>query len=107
MTDIPIRELTIEGEQLYTGVAGSGSLVIPNNDGLVMLEVTNPTGGNLNVTITPSATIGGMSLSPTVVVCPANLVTWVRCLPPAIYNQPNGTVLVSAPSGLTLRGIRI
>jgi hypothetical protein len=81
---------------------------IPSNDGLVTLEVYNPTGGDLSFSFAPSASPYGRTLSPEAVVIAAGETRVIGPFPPTLYNQTDGTVSCGAEfAGLKVRGTRI
>ena len=105
--DIPIKQVMRSGVADEAAVAATNDMAIPDNDGLVVLEVANPTGGTLTVSFAPAATFGGFGLESLDVDIPSSATRWIGPFPPAVFNQTDGTVAVSAETGLTLRGLRI
>ena len=82
-------------------------MFISANDGLVVVEVYNPTGGALSVSASPTAQVGGMDLADVTVSVPAGATRWIGPWPPAVFNETDGSVTFSAATGLKLRGLRI
>ena len=104
---IPITAMTRVGHELATPVAGTPDMGIPSNDGLVVVCIENPTGADLTATFVPTATYAGIALSNVVVTIGAGQTIWVGPWPPALFNEDDGSVSVSAASGLLLNGLRI
>jgi hypothetical protein len=78
-----------------------------DNDGNVVVLVTNPTGEVYNVSVTTTATIAGMGLGPTVIVIPANKQVWIGPWPPVLYNDAEGDVTITDSEGfLQFSGLR-
>lgn len=83
-------------------------MVIPANDGLLILELYNPTGGDLTFSFAPSASPFGMTLSPEQVTIAAGETRIFGPFPPAVYSQDDGTVQCGTTDvGLKVRGSRI
>mgnify|MGYP001580340906 CR=1 FL=1 len=108
MADIPVTTVTRDGVALATAVAGTGAAqALPANDGNVLLEAVNGTSGSLTVTVTPQATVGGLALATVSVVVPANATRYLGPWPPAVFHAANGAAVISAPSGLSLRALKL
>lgn len=105
ITITQVTRTSVEPAALVT--ADGDDLSVPSNDGNVIIEVQNPTGGSLNVTLLPQATVAGISLSSQVIAIGAGKTLWLGPLPPAVYNLADGTAQLSADAGLKFRGLRI
>jgi hypothetical protein len=69
--------------------------VSPNGDiidtGRTILMVDNAGGSSITVTITPTKTIAGLSLTPLVVTVAAGAIKLIGPFPPAVFGQLNGS----------------
>lgn len=107
--DIPVLDVTraavtaLPAQATSTGAA----LLLQENDGNVILEVNNPTGGSLVVSFVPQATVGGATFATTSLTVAAGATGWAGPWPPAVFNNSDGAVVVQAASGLKLRGARV
>ena len=108
MADINVTQVTRSGVTLPDQITSTGAdLTLPSNDGNVIVEVENPTGGSLTVTFVTTATVGGQALADLSVSISSGATRWIGPLPPALYNDAFGAVTVQAASGLKLRALRI
>ena len=64
------------------------------NDGRIILEVNNTSGGSLNVTVGTPGVVDGLAVADLVVAVAAGATRLIGPFPPAIYNQSDGTVQV-------------
>ncbi len=69
--------------------------------------IQNPTGDDLDATFVSTATYSGISLTDVVITVPAGETHWAGPWPPALFNELDGSVSVSAETGLLLSGLRI
>lgn len=106
MADIPITELTREGVELAPAIAASATDTIVGNDGLLVVEIENPTGAPLVCEFEAQVEMAGVAYPALEVTVPANTTVWVRPLPPVLYNDTSGDVIVHGATGLLLRGLR-
>lgn len=106
MAVVPVTYLTAEGVALEPALAATGNDLIEDNDGLLVVEVENPTPGALVCRFVATYSVGGMALPNRIVTVPAGETRWVRPLPPAFFNDAGGDVAVDADVGLLLRGLR-
>lgn len=106
MSVVPVTTLTADGVELDDALAATGADTIQDNDGLLVIEITNPTGGSLTCVFSSTYEIGGQALSDRTVTVPANTTVWIRPLAPAFFNDTYGDVAVVADVGLLLRGLR-
>lgn len=106
MSEIPITLLTAEGVELDAAIASTGNDWFEDNDGFVVIEITNPTGGQLTCSFIAQYEYAGLTLPPREVIVPASSTIWSRPLPPAVFNTATGAVYVEAAVGLLLRGLR-
>ena len=108
---IPITQAAqpnIGGAAVVDFVDSVADMVIPANDGLLTIEIYNPTGGPLTFDFQPTTDQSGRAFAPEPVVVAAGTTVVVGPLPPTVYNQTNGTVLCgSSTPGLKVRGTRI
>lgn len=106
-TTIPVLDVERSGEEAVTYADGAAEMTLPANDGLVIVEIYNPTAGSLTATFATTATLGGMTLSDQAVTVPAGKTYMAGPWPPAVFNDDRGNVSVAADAGLQLRGYRI
>jgi hypothetical protein len=104
---VPIVYPGRTGAQLPSQVAGTADMYVANNDGLLLVEVANPTGGPLNVTFVATATFGDTTAASKTISVPAGETLWLGPWPPATYNSATGTLGIQAATGLLLRGLGI
>lgn len=107
MASIASQTATRDGVAPAAQTAGAADLTLDANDGLALVEVSNPTGGDLTVTFAPTATVNGLSLSGSAKTVPAGATRWFGPFPPSLFNAEDGSVAVDADAGLLLRAIRI
>ena len=104
--DVPITQLTEQGvappAQVNADAANDHQLAY--NDGRVFVEVVSSDAGAQSVTIITPGTVGGLAVADQVVAVPAGATRLFGPLPPAIYNQPDGTVSFDpSVTGATLK----
>lgn len=104
--EVPVLTITRDGVPLAAAVEPAGVLSIFDNDGNVVVEVANPTGGSLVVSFDAQATFAGVSLSGMSVTVAAGATVWVGPFPPVVFNDLSGDVTGTAAAGLRLRGLR-
>ena len=98
--------VTRAGVAPATLTTGTADLALADNDGNVLVEVQNGSGGNLTVTFVTTSSVAGIALEDVTVVVPGGQTRWVGPLPPAIFNQADDSVSVQAV-GLNLRALRL
>lgn len=106
MADVPILELDETGQELPTPLAATGDDTIRNNDGNLVIEISNPTGSALVCSFIAARTFAGMTFPPRNITVEAGDTVWTRPLPPAVFNDTRRDVAVEADVGLLLRGLR-
>jgi hypothetical protein len=107
MASIPILVVTGSGAALPGAITGAGvAVTILDNDGNVVIEVSNPTAGPLNLSVARTATVAGEALDPKVVAVEAGATEWFGPYAPFLYNAPDNSVAVTPDAGLELRGLR-
>ena len=80
--------------------------VLEANDGLAFVKVVNSGMTAGTVTISPSATIAGLTAADLVISCPVGD-SWLPVLPPAIFNDAYGDVTIVADGDLAFSCLRI
>ena len=80
---------------------------LPYNDGHVVVEVNNPTGGALSVTFGIPGSVGGFGITQDTVSVAAGATKLFGPFAPAVFNQADGTVAIDAAAGLTLNAIHV
>lgn len=80
-----------------------------NNDGKTVLWVENGSGGELTVTLTTAATVGGVAIADPTVTIANGAKKVIGPFATSIYNDSNGqvTVAYSATTSVTAAVIRI
>ena len=105
-TKIPELELSLSGGSL-PGSASGTDVYVEDNDGNVVVRVTNPTGAAVTITLVSEATVAGHAVGGKTVSVPANDERWLKPLPPAVYNDDVGDAHITDPSGaLRFVGLR-
>lgn len=95
---------------LATGVArpagqnaDNTGMILPFNDGDIIVEVVSTDASSRNVTIVTPGAVGGLAIADQVVAVAAGATVLIGSLSPGIYNAADGTVtLTPAISGATL-----
>lgn len=91
ITDVTRAGVTQPSQQNGDNANGNS---LAYNDGKIILEVNNTSGGALNCTIGIPGTIDSVSTAGKVVSVGAGATTYIGPFPPALYNQSDGTVNV-------------
>lgn len=73
-------------------------MLLPGNDGNIVLAIRNGSGSTETVTVTPTAEAAGQALAPTVVSVPAGETWYAGPWPPVIFNDDQDNVAVAASS---------
>lgn len=105
---IPILLVTRDGAPLPAAITSDGTAqTIEDNDGNVAIEVQNPTGGDLTISVKRTSVYpDGDAAEPKVSTISASTTEWVGPWPPAVFNDDSNRVTVTAATGLKLRGLR-
>lgn len=98
MNEIPSLTVTRTGveDALPSGVAAECFLV--DNDGNVVLVITNPSGAPRTVTVEATATFAGVDVADAEIVVPAMSTIYRGPWPPVLYNDEQGRVVVGDDS---------
>ncbi len=88
--------------------AGGSAIYVPDNDGNIILQITNSGGSASWVDVVPAATVAGFSLAPMRLTVAAGESIWYGPLPPFVFNRDDGSVLIyPADGGIGVVGLQI
>lgn len=96
--EIPTLTVTRAGAALPAG-ASSTDVYVADNDGNAVVQVYNPTGSPVTVTLVTAATITGLGITSPEVVVAAGTTIWLGPLPPVIFNDEIAEAHITDPSG--------
>lgn len=104
-TAIPITKVTDAGvaAPAQTNSDLTNGQYLAFNDGRVILEVISTDAGAQTVTIETPGTVGDLTVSDRVIAVPAGATRVIGPLPPAVYNQADGTVNVNPSVNVNLK----
>lgn len=91
ISDVTRSGVTQPAQQNGDNVNGN---YLAYNDGKIIIEVQNSSGGALNVTFGIPGTLDGVSTAGKVISVAAGAYVYFGPFPPGIYNQADGTVNV-------------
>lgn len=91
--------------ELPTGISDTDVYIV-GNDGLAVVQVTNPTGGDLQLSLVPTLTVGGVAAAEVTLTVAAGTTCWLPPLPPAVYNDDSGNAHITADESLVFNGLR-
>ena len=105
-TAIPTLTVSRAGGSL-PAVATAASVYVDENDGNVVVQVYNPTGSEVTITLTPAATVAGLTVTGPTIAIASGATRWVGPFPPAVFNDSDGRAYIVDPSGaLHFNGLR-
>lgn len=104
-TSIPITKSTDAGvaQPAQTNGDLTNLMYLPYNDGRVLLEVVSSDAGAQTVTVETPGVVNGLAIADQVVSVAAGATKYLGPFPPAVYNQPDGTVNVNPSVNTTLK----
>jgi hypothetical protein len=104
---LDLRTITSVALELPAGVSDA-DVYVNGNDGLALVQVSNPTGGDISVQLEPTLTVGGVNAAPVNITVPAGQTCFLPILPPAVYNNTNGEahILDESEGSLVFSGVR-
>lgn len=108
MATLTVQDIVQTGlEASYAAAAGGGD-EIPNT-GQQFLHVKNGGGSDIVVTITSTATYGGLAVADPTVTVTAGEDRFIGPFPPGVYNNSNGRVAVAYDSvtSVTVAALRL
>lgn len=94
-------------EPVYVAADANGHIL--DNDGSLIIDVNNQSGGSINVTIAANYSAGGITLGNLVVAVPSTKRREIGPFPPLVYNDTSGkiTITYSAVGSVTVAFKRV
>ena len=107
MATLPVNQISPAGLTDAVQAAAGGGDVFPNT-GREWVEVINGGGAPITVTITPQATLNGLTISPLAVVVANGARRKIGPFDPGIFNNSSGNVALaySAVTSVTVGAYR-
>ncbi|MFN8493846.1 MAG: hypothetical protein U0350_39980 [Caldilineaceae bacterium] len=98
---------TYAGATFAAVAAAAGGDTFVNN-GKTLFYVNNGSGASINVTVTPQATPGGLTIAPVVVTVPAGGAKFIGPFDSAYFNNASGQVAItySAVTTVTVAAVQ-